>query len=79
MDLALSAALEQLVAEFGYLRCGIVVGVLTSCVDEFPSGDPYFIEQAARARLALLGQVAGAPSPLPGTAAGDGRGLRPCV
>lgn len=77
MDLALSAALEQLVAEFGYLRCGIVVGVLTACVDEFPSGDPYFIEQAARARLALLGQVA--PPVLSGTAPGDGRGLRPCV
>ena len=78
MDLALSAALEQLVAEFGHLRCGIVVGALTACVDEFPTGDPYFIEQAARARLALLGEVAGAP-PLAGTAPGDGRGVRPCV
>ena len=38
MDLALSAALEQLVAEFGYLRCGIVVDVLTAAgIPSLPS------------------------------------------
>lgn len=58
MDLALAAVAEQLAFDFRELQCSAVVKVLTDCADEFPNDGPLFIEQAARARLALLGRLA---------------------
>ncbi|MDX5450195.1 MAG: hypothetical protein LPK36_04155 [Actinomycetes bacterium] len=54
MELALAAVAEQLAYDFRELRYHAVVQVLTECVDEFPDDGVHFIEQAARARLALL-------------------------
>lgn len=54
MDQALSSMAEALGREFGELRSGDVVDVLNDCVDEHPFDGSLFIEQAARARLALL-------------------------
>ena len=55
MELALAAVAEQLAYDFRELRYSSVVQVLTECVDQFPNDGVHFIEQAARARLALLG------------------------
>jgi hypothetical protein len=59
MHLALAALAEQLAHDFRELQCSAVVRVLTDCADEFPHDGVHFIEQAARARLALL-----APKPV---------------
>ncbi len=55
MDLELAAVAETLAHEYSDIRSGTVVRVLTECVSESPHADPHFIEQAARARLSLLG------------------------
>jgi hypothetical protein len=71
MHLALAALAEQLAHDFRELQCSAVVRVLTDCADEYPNGGVLFIEHAARARLARLGQPAPlipeqrAPGPLP--------------
>lgn len=57
MDLALAALAEQLAVEYEDVPIGIVVRILTDCVDELPSNDSHFIEQAAKARLSLLGRL----------------------
>jgi hypothetical protein len=64
MDLSVARIAETLSHEFVDLRCGSVIGVLTSCVSEHPGADGYFIEQAARGRLReLIRPVGAAPSP----------------
>lgn len=67
MDLELAVVAETLAFEFGHLRSSIVVDVVTNCVDELPHADSHFIEQAARARLALLRrpQLSWRPAPAP--------------
>jgi len=54
MDLALAGVAETLAYEFAHLQSAAVVRVLADCVDEFPCGGPYFVEEAARARLSCL-------------------------
>ena len=51
MDMEVLAVAEDLAAEFVDLPGSWVVRAVVRCVDEFPSGGPHFIAQAARARL----------------------------
>lgn len=71
MDLSLATVVETLAYEFGGLRIGTVVSVLSACVDEYPYDGPHFIEQAARARLSRLAQPRGRWSTMPGRDALD--------
>lgn len=64
MDLALAAVAETLACEFGELQDKTVVAVLTDCLDEYPYDSSHFIEQAARARLALLRHPQPSPAPM---------------
>jgi hypothetical protein len=54
MDVGVARVAETLAYEFEDLRGGAVAAVLCECVDEHPYDGPHFIEQAARARLAVL-------------------------
>lgn len=57
MDLAFAAVAESLAVEFAELRGSTVVSVVTECAHSLPRADPYFVEQAARARLRLLTRI----------------------
>jgi hypothetical protein len=57
MDLSLAGVAETLAGEFRQLRSSTVVAVVTECSHTLPRADPYFVEQAARARLQLLSRA----------------------
>ncbi len=57
MDLRLAGLVETLAPEFAELRSGTVVAVATDCLHSLPRADPYFVEQASRARLRLLSRA----------------------
>lgn len=56
MEESLVAMAEGLVEEYHDLPAGVVVRVLSRCLQQFPSAGSYFIRQAARARLSALRQ-----------------------
>lgn len=64
MDQALAAVAETLAHEFGELRSGAVVAVVSDCLEDYPYDGSHFIEQAARARLSLLRRPPGSWSPM---------------
>lgn len=61
MDVTMMAVAETLAREFGTTRPTTVMQVVSDCVEKFPDVDPWFIEQASRARLALTDAGPGAP------------------
>lgn len=65
MDLAFAAVAEMLAVEFAELKGSTVVTVVTECAHSLPRADPYFLEQAARARLRLLARVQARQTPEP--------------
>jgi hypothetical protein len=54
-DADLMDVAEKLAGEFEEMPAREVLHVVASSMDQFPQGDPLFIEQAARAQLAARG------------------------
>lgn len=56
MNLALARVAEELATEFAELRSSTVVAVVAVCAHGMPGAEPPVVEQAARARLRMVGK-----------------------
>ena len=57
MDSGFIEMAERIATDFSELPDRVVIRTLTSVHDEYPDADAFFIEEAVRARLALIRQA----------------------